>query len=65
MIAGIALLGVVTATIASWIFERVSAENAADKVATAAHIDALMAEVRPLRDQQEAWRPAVRDQMPR
>jgi voltage-gated potassium channel len=51
MIAGIALLGVVTATLASWLVERVSAENAAERTATAAQVDALMAEVRALRDQ--------------
>lgn len=59
MIAGIALLGVVTATLASWIVERVSAENAAEGAVTVAHIDALMAEVRSLRRQQEAGRPAA------
>jgi voltage-gated potassium channel len=64
MIAGIALLGVVTATLASWIVERVSAENAAEGAATAAQIDALMAEVRFLRHQQEAGRPAVGRQTP-
>ena len=51
MIAGIALLGVVTATIASWIVERVSAENAVDRAATAAQVDALMAEIRQVRDE--------------
>jgi voltage-gated potassium channel len=64
MIAGIALLGVVTVTLASWIVERVSAENAAEGAATAAQIDALMAEVRSLRHQQEAGRPAVGRQTP-
>ncbi len=54
MVAGIALLGVVTATIASWIVERVSADNADDQAATAAHVDALMAEIRALRDEQRA-----------
>jgi voltage-gated potassium channel len=51
MIAGIALLGVVTATLASWLVEQVSAENAAERTATAAQVDALMAEVRALRGQ--------------
>jgi voltage-gated potassium channel len=50
MIAGIALLGVVTATLASWLVERVSAENAAERTATAGQVDALMAEVRALRE---------------
>ncbi len=53
MIAGIALLGVVTATIASWIVERVSAENTADRLATRAQVDTLMAEIRALRDSNE------------
>jgi voltage-gated potassium channel len=64
MIAGIALLGVVTATLASWIVERVSAENAAEGAATAAQVDALMAEVCSLRHQQEAGRPAAGGQTP-
>lgn len=49
MLAGIALLGVVTATLASWLIDRVSAENAANRAATAAQVDALMAEIRALR----------------
>jgi voltage-gated potassium channel len=52
MLAGIALLGVVTATFASWLIERVSSENAADQAATVAHIDALMAEIKALRAEQ-------------
>jgi voltage-gated potassium channel len=50
MIAGIALLGVVTATLASWIIDRVRAENAEDRAATAAQVDALMVELRNLRE---------------
>ena len=49
MLAGIALFGVVTATLASWLIERVSAENAADRAATADQAEALMVEVRALR----------------
>ncbi|MCW2904679.1 MAG: Ion transport 2 domain protein [Streptosporangiaceae bacterium] len=49
MLAGIALLGVVTATLASWLVERVRAENVADRAATVAHVEELMAEVRALR----------------
>lgn len=50
MVAGIALLGVVTATLASWLVERVSAENATSGAATAAQVEALAAEVRALRE---------------
>ncbi len=49
MLAGIALLGVVTATLASWLIERVSAENAAGRAATTDQAEALMLEVRALR----------------
>jgi voltage-gated potassium channel len=49
MLAGIALLGLVTATLASWIIEQVAEENATERAATAAQVDALMSEVRALR----------------
>jgi voltage-gated potassium channel len=48
MIGGISLLGVVTATLASWIIERVGEEDAASQAATAAHIEELRAEIRQL-----------------
>ena len=48
MIGGITLLGVVTATLASWIVQRVSEEDAASDAATAAEIDALRDEIRRL-----------------
>jgi voltage-gated potassium channel len=51
MVAGIALLGVVTATLASWLVDRVREENATDSAATVAHVEALTAEVRALRAQ--------------
>ncbi|BBZ29707.1 voltage-gated potassium channel [Mycolicibacterium madagascariense] len=41
MIGGISLVGVVTATLASWIVQRVSEEDDAQQAATAAQIDAL------------------------
>lgn len=41
MIGGISLVGVVTATLASWIVQRVSEEDTANQAATAAQIDAL------------------------
>lgn len=51
MVGGIALLGVVTATLASWLVQRVSAEAEADQAATRAQVDALTMEVRMLREQ--------------
>jgi voltage-gated potassium channel len=41
MVGGISLVGVVTATLASWIVQRVSEEDNAQQAATAAQIDAL------------------------
>lgn len=49
MIYGIALLGVVTATLASWIIEQVAAEEEKSTAATEAHIDRLGAEIAELR----------------
>lgn len=49
MLAGIAFLGVVTATLASWLIDRVAAESADDRSATAAQVEMLTAEVRALR----------------
>ena len=48
MIAGITLLGSITATLASWIVQRVGEEDEASQAATAAHIEQLRAEVRSL-----------------
>lgn len=54
MLGGIALLGVVTATLASWIVERVSAQDAAMDAATAAateaHVKALEAKIDDLQE---------------
>jgi voltage-gated potassium channel len=41
MICGIALVGTVTATIASWLVERVTSEEEAGQAATTAHIQLL------------------------
>jgi voltage-gated potassium channel len=41
MIGGISLVGTVTATLTSWIVQRVAQEDTAHQAATAAHIDAL------------------------
>lgn len=48
MIGGITLLGLVTATLASWIVERVAEEDAAGQAVTVAHIGELRAEIRRL-----------------
>ncbi|EME23125.1 potassium channel family protein [Rhodococcus triatomae] len=48
MIGGISLIGVVTATIASWIVEQVAEEDAAKQAATANQIEELRHEVRRL-----------------
>lgn len=51
MIGGIALIGVVTATLASWIVEKVGAANEAEEAATKAHVEQLAHEIRTLREQ--------------
>jgi voltage-gated potassium channel len=48
MIGGITLLGLVTATLASWIVERVADEDTATQAATRAQIEELRAEVQRL-----------------
>lgn len=50
MIGGISLIGVVTATIASWIVERVAEEDDAARTATAVEIGELRDEIRLLRE---------------
>ncbi|MFF0814855.1 potassium channel family protein [Rhodococcus sp. NPDC003318] len=50
MIGGISLIGVVTATIASWIVEQVAEEDSAKQAATAREIEELRYEVRRLTD---------------
>lgn len=51
MIGGISLVGVVTASIASWIVQRVSETETANQAATAAQIEELRDEVRALAQQ--------------
>ena len=51
MVAGIGLLGAVTATHASWMLERVQSSDVAEATATVAHIDALAAQVAALSEQ--------------
>ncbi|WP_172900731.1 potassium channel family protein, partial [Mycobacterium ulcerans] len=48
MIGGISLIGVVTASLASWIVQRVAETDSANRAATAAQIDELRTEVRRL-----------------
>nr|WP_163802065.1 potassium channel family protein [Mycolicibacterium sediminis] len=50
MVAGVSLLAVVTATLASWIVERVAEEDTASQAVTAAHIAELRDEIRRLTD---------------
>jgi voltage-gated potassium channel len=51
MIGGISLVGVVTATLASWIIQRVAEEDTIIQSATVAHIEELRAEIRALGQQ--------------
>jgi voltage-gated potassium channel len=48
MIAGIGVLGIVTATLASWFVERVQVQERSAEAVTAAHIDALTKQVEAL-----------------
>lgn len=60
MLGGIALLGVVTGTVASWIVDRVSTDVDENQTATVAHIKELHATVAELRDEVRGLR-AERD----
>jgi voltage-gated potassium channel len=48
MVGGVSLLGVVTATLASWIVQRVAEEDTAGQAVTAAQIEELRDEIRKL-----------------
>ncbi len=50
MLAGIALLGVVTASLASWLLERVAEVEEASQAATRRDVEELTAEVAALRE---------------
>nr|WP_175349453.1 potassium channel family protein [Cellulomonas humilata] len=63
MVAGIALLGVVTATLASWLVERVAAATDDEQAVTRAQIEHLTTEVRRLADELAA-RPSQPEQAP-
>ena len=54
MIGGIALLGTVTATLASWLVDKVSAEEADAQAVTVEHLEMLRDEIRALRQEQAA-----------
>lgn len=51
MLGGISLIGAITATFASWIVERVAAEDSSHQAATAGHIEDLRGEIRALREE--------------
>jgi voltage-gated potassium channel len=51
MIGAIGLVGSITATLASWIVQRVADEDTGSTAATAAHIEELRSEIHSLRDE--------------
>jgi voltage-gated potassium channel len=53
MLGGISLIGVITATVASWIVQRVTEDDVAHQAATEAHIDQLRDEIIRLREQMD------------
>ena len=62
MVGGVALLGAVTATLASWLIERVAAEAEDDETATRAQVDALTTEIRALRSEVAELRRATNEE---
>ena len=64
MLGGIALLGTVTATLASWIVQRVAEEDIAGHAATTQQVEALVRRVEALPGQPDE-RPTGRPQRPR
>jgi voltage-gated potassium channel len=60
MIGGISLIGVVTASLASWIVQRVAETDTANQAATAAHIEDLRNEIRTLAEELRRAGPAGR-----
>ena len=68
MMGGISLVGVVTATLASWIVQRVAQEDSEYQAATAAQIEALREDVRlqmeDLRDEIQQFKEVVTSQQP-
>lgn len=51
MISGMTLVGMITATLASWMVRRVAEEGSTSQALTATHLDTLRSEIRALRDQ--------------
>ncbi|MCU1480197.1 MAG: ion transporter [Subtercola sp.] len=62
MIAGIALLGVITATLASWLVDRVRSDTAAQN-ANVDHIDALSQQLAAMQDEMARSREAFADEL--
>jgi voltage-gated potassium channel len=62
MLGGISLVGVVTASLASWIVQRVSEVETAKQAATAAQIDELRDEIRTLAEELRRNIPPTQDQ---
>ena len=54
MIGGVALLGVVTATLASWLVQRVTEQNESQEAATRAQVDQLTEQIELLRNELRA-----------
>jgi len=59
MLAGIALLGIVTASLASWLIDKVREVEEHAQAATRADVTALTAEVRALREELTAREPVI------
>ena len=59
MLAGIALLGIVTASLASWLIDKVRQVEEHAQAATRADVASLTAEVRALREELAARDPAM------
>jgi voltage-gated potassium channel len=51
MVGGISLVGVVTASLASWIIQRVAEQDALHQAVTVAHIEELRGEITALGQQ--------------
>jgi voltage-gated potassium channel len=49
MIGGISLVGSITATLASWIVQRVADEQSAEEAVTTGHVEQVLAEIKELR----------------
>ena len=61
MIGGIALVGAITATMASWIVERVQDKEVEEERINRGHVDEILDEVRALRAEVDALRQAPAD----